>query len=190
MIFVRRTQKLSIDRVLLEAASHELTYSQIGATFDSELPTGFHHLHRTVQLGVGSLAFEKAKRGLRTWQLHKIPGVRVYPVAPIIALSTTVVVTIGAPFAAIAAPCRITRVVDDKSRYGFAYGTLPGHPEKGEEAFIVSLQSNNEVILQLTAFSAPGTQLTRVAGPLGRGFQCLATEGYARAMRSYMARPD
>jgi uncharacterized protein (UPF0548 family) len=30
-------------------------------------------------------------------------------------------------------PCRVVYVVDEPRRAGFAYGTLPGHPEIGGE---------------------------------------------------------
>jgi uncharacterized protein (UPF0548 family) len=33
----------------------------------------------------------------------------------------------------IRVPCRVVYVLDEPERRGFAYGTLPGHPESGEE---------------------------------------------------------
>jgi uncharacterized protein (UPF0548 family) len=36
------------------------------------------------------------------------------------------------------APCRVIYVVDQADQFGFAYGTLPGHPETGEVAFMVA----------------------------------------------------
>ena len=32
-------------------------------------------------------------------------------------------------------PCRVIYVDEDPGRFAFAYGTLPGHPERGEVAF-------------------------------------------------------
>ena len=37
----------------------------------------------------------------------------------------------------VRAPCRVVYVVDEPDRRGFAYGTLPGHAESGEERFVV-----------------------------------------------------
>ena len=34
------------------------------------------------------------------------------------------------------APCRVVYVIDEPDIRGFAYGTLPGHPESGEERFV------------------------------------------------------
>ena len=42
---------------------------------------------------------------------------------------TAVAAPIG-PLTAVAV-CRIVAVVDEPDRYGFAYGTLPGHTERG-----------------------------------------------------------
>jgi hypothetical protein len=53
------------------------------------------------------------------------------------------------PITAIA-PCRIVAVVDEPLRFGFAYGTLPGHPESGEEAFIID-NTDQAVIFQIVA---------------------------------------
>jgi uncharacterized protein (UPF0548 family) len=36
------------------------------------------------------------------------------------------------------APCRVIYTITEPRRKGFAYGTLPGHPESGEEAFTIS----------------------------------------------------
>jgi uncharacterized protein (UPF0548 family) len=41
--------------------------------------------------------------------------------------------------------------VDEPGRRGFAYGTLPGRPETGEEAFVVE-KTNDDVYLVIRAF--------------------------------------
>ena len=72
----------------------------------------------------------------------------------------TVVVTLGTGLASIVAPCRIIAVVDETARFGFAYGTLPGHPEQGEESFIATLAEDGLVRFGIKAFSRPGDPLT------------------------------
>jgi uncharacterized protein (UPF0548 family) len=54
----------------------------------------------------------------------------------------------------------------DEQRAGWAYGTLPGHPVLGEEAFVVSQDEDGSVWLDVLAFSRPVTWPTRAAGPL------------------------
>lgn len=85
------------------------------------------------------------------------------------------VVTLGTPWLASAAPCRIVGILDEPDRWGFAYGTLAGHPEQGEEAFVVSIGGDNAVRFRITAFSRPGDRITHLAGPVGRAAQRAGT---------------
>ena len=63
-------------------------------------------------------------------------------------------------------------VVDEADRQGFAYGTLEGHPERGEESFVIDRdQHTGAVTATVTAFSKPGKVSTRLLGPLGRVLQ-------------------
>ena len=54
---------------------------------------------------------------------------------------------------ALSAPVRVVYVIDGPDRRGFAYGTLPGHPESGEEAFLVERRPDGTVWCRITAFS-------------------------------------
>ena len=74
--------------------------------------------------------------------------------------------------------CRITRVVDTETTFGFAYGTLPHHPEQGEEAFLVHRRDDGSVVFEIVAFSRPATLPTRLIGPLGRRLQRRSIERY------------
>ena len=57
----------------------------------------------------------------------------------------------------VRAPCRVVYVVDEPDRRGFAYGTLPGHAESGEELFLVRYDpATDEVYAEVTAFSRHG----------------------------------
>lgn len=71
-------------------------------------------------------------------------------------------------------PARIVYVVDEAgppARYGFAYGTLPGHAEKGEERFLVEHHDDGAVVYDLRAFSRPGHPLTALGYPYARRLQ-------------------
>jgi uncharacterized protein (UPF0548 family) len=48
---------------------------------------------------------------------------------------------IGPKALAIAALCRIVGVIVEADKFGFSYGALPEHPERGEESFIVARSS-------------------------------------------------
>jgi uncharacterized protein (UPF0548 family) len=54
-------------------------------------------------------------------------------------------------------------------QYGFGYGTLPDHPERGEERFLVEWDRRDDSVwYDLTAFSRPGHWLARVGYPYTR----------------------
>jgi uncharacterized protein (UPF0548 family) len=164
------------------------TYADVGASLADLEPEGYHHDRYQIRLGRGPETFERAADGLRAWQAHTAPGFRVFPQDEEIQTGATVVVTLGTPFLALAAPCRIVRVLDEHTRWGFAYGTLPGHPEEGEEAFVVSISADQTVLFEIVAFSRPSDPLVRLSGPLGRCIQKGGTNGYLRALRRYVTR--
>jgi uncharacterized protein (UPF0548 family) len=67
----------------------------------------------------------------------------------------TAVLTIRFLGIAVTAPVRVVYVVDEPTRRGFAYGTLDGHPESGEESFVVDRTDDGSVWITITAFSRP-----------------------------------
>ena len=70
----------------------------------------------------------------------------------------------------------------EPDRVGFAYGTLPGHPERGEELFAVSLGDDDHVRLEVRAFSRPATWWVRLGAPVGRRVQDRITDRYVAAL--------
>lgn len=88
---------------------------------------------------------------------------------------------LGPPRLGVRIPCRVVQVVDEPHRGGFAYGTLPGHPETGEERFEVRRGPDGVVAFTVTAFSRPASALARAGGPLSRWVQGRMTERYLRA---------
>ncbi len=88
----------------------------------------------------------------------------------------------------ISAACRVIEVIDSGgsidaggTENGFAYGTLPGHPEIGEERFWVQRLPDDSVVAHIVAFSRPGRWFTRIGGPIGRIAQSRITERYLDA---------
>lgn len=177
-------------RLVEEVEGAELTYSDIGAALAGKRPDGFHHDRYEAVIGQGPEAFQRAVAGLKSWKAHRLPGMRVFPDDLEIRTGATVVVTLGTPIVSVAAPCRIVGVVDGQTRWGFAYGTLQGHPEQGEESFAVSMSPDGTVHFEIEAFSRPGDPLVRLSGPIGRGMQRGGTGAYLRALKRFVEDPD
>ncbi len=173
-------------RLVEDLETAEPTYSDIGATLGGACPVGFHHDRYEAVLSHGTQTFQRAVIGLKTWKAHRLPGMRVFPYDQEIRTGKTVVVTVGTPIAALAAPCRIVGVIDGQTRWGFANGTLPGHPEQGEESFAVSMSADQTVRFEIEAFSRPGDPFVRLSGPIGRGMQRGGTGSYLRALQRFV----
>jgi uncharacterized protein (UPF0548 family) len=91
--------------------------------------------------------------------------------------------TAGLRRAGLDIPCRVVWAVDEPDRRGFGYGTLPGHPESGEESFVVSLRPDGAVVYELRAFSRLATPFSRLGAPVSRRVQTLALDRYVAAVR-------
>jgi uncharacterized protein (UPF0548 family) len=82
---------------------------------------------------------------------------------------------------------RVVYMIDEPDRrFGFAYGTLPGHIEAGEERFLVEKDENGVVWYDLRAISRPRFWLTRLGYPLVRRQQRRFARDSQRAMRAWV----
>lgn len=75
------------------------------------------------------------------------------------------------------------QAVDGPDQTGFGYGTLPGHPEQGEESFTVERNIAGDVWFVVRAFSRPATWFARLGAPITRRIQESITDIYAQALR-------
>jgi uncharacterized protein (UPF0548 family) len=117
--------------------------------------------------------------------MHRRSGLVVAAEGPAVE-GRTVVLGLGMGLMLLIA-CRVVYVVDEPARRGFAYGTLPDHPEQGEEAFVVTQDDDGLVWFDIKAFSRPGALLVRWAGPVGRAIQSVAMTRYERAVARVVA---
>jgi uncharacterized protein (UPF0548 family) len=161
-----------------------LSYDEIGATFGVR-PAGYRHADDCLVLGTGDPTFERAVLGLRDWRAHRGTGITVVPDAAPIAVGTTVALALPLLGVHTLAACRIVAVVDDVTRFGFAYGTLTGHPERGEEAFVVE-RDGDIVRFRISAFSREADVLARLGAPVARLIQGRVTRAYLTALRTFV----
>jgi len=95
----------------------------------------------------------------------------------------TVLLLIGVGPLHAVAPCRVVYVVEEPDEFSFAYGTLPGHPERGEVAFTVRLDASGTVTFHVHSFSRAVDPLARLGAPLARRLQQRVTRGYLTALQ-------
>lgn len=181
-----------------------VTYGAVGATQAADLlrypPSGYRPVERRARIGHGDVRFEWACASAMSWGIQKGSGFRVTLAGgqPESHTGETVFGPDGTPFLrpgdtamlripivgplAIKAPVRVLYLVEEPKRRGFAYGTLPGHPEDGEEAFIVTQNDDGSVWLTVRAFSRPSSRRWWMVYPVLRLAQELLTRRYLRAL--------
>ncbi|MEU1227753.1 DUF1990 domain-containing protein [Streptomyces sp. NPDC005828] len=162
-----------------------LTYREVGATRTPEvLPAGYHHLRHSAVVGHGRAAFETAGAAVTTWRMHRASRARVRSDAERAEPGVRLEVALGAGPLRIGVPCEVIWTAYEENRTGFAYGTLSGHPECGEESFVVELEPDGSVRFTVTAFSRPAAWYTRLGGPVVPPLQ----HAYARLLGRTLGR--
>jgi uncharacterized protein (UPF0548 family) len=164
------------------------TYPEIGATREA-LPPGYHRVTERTVLGKGKGVFDAAGSALMNWSMHRRAGLAVAASAERVDVGVTAVMAVTLGPLGLVLPCRVVWTEDGPDRCGFAYGTLPGHPERGEESFVVQ-RDGDVVTLCIIAFSAPGNVAVRLAGPIPRYLQARATTRYQQSLASLSAEPS
>jgi uncharacterized protein (UPF0548 family) len=163
---------------LRDLAALPLTYAEVGATA-GPLPAGYHHVQKAAVIGRGRRRFEEAADAGMRWGMLRGAGLRVEATSDVAAVGSDVIVHLGP----VRAPCRVVYVVDDTDRRGFAYGTLPGHAESGEERFMVRYDpATEEVHAEVVAFSRHATWWSRLGSPVTSMIQRVVTDRYLRAL--------
>lgn len=185
MLRIRRPTSASLADLARKYAGASPTYEAVGATLSGEMPGGYVHDEESVFLGHGQAAFDIGRTALQNWAAHRGSGIVVSDGA-VLREGETVALAAPLPVGTALAVCRIVRVVDEPNRYGFAYGTLPLHPEQGEEAFLVERNDDDNVRFRIVAFSKPSFWAARLAPPAARRLQLKALRSYLRAMQHAM----
>ncbi len=174
MLSLRKPSTESIRDFLADQARRDLTYSAVGATAGKP-PAGYVVDHTRIQLGSGEQVFEAAKAALERWDQFRLGWLEARPPETPIRTGAVVAVLARAIGLWWLNACRIVSVVDQTGpvrRFGFAYGTLPGHAGTGEERFLVEWdRTDDSVWYDILAFSRPNHFLTRLGYPMVRRTQ-------------------
>lgn len=156
----------------------------------AEPPSAYNVDHNRILLGSGPKCFSSAIAALRQWKMFDLGWVHLcWDTTPIEPGSTVAVLVTHLGFWSMNA-CRIVYVIEehgDFERYGFAYGTLAEHAERGEERFLIEWdQKDDSVWYDLLAASKPGL-LAKFAYPYARRLQKRFAQESKQAMKRAMA---
>ena len=140
-----------------------LSYSEVGASLEMLAPSGFVATQHRRRLPDGS--FDAAKAALDAFAMFPA-WARPHGSSDLDAV-VVVVARVGLPVINL---CRIVRRVDTPKRYGFAYGTLRCHAERGEEAFMIE-RDGDAVWYSVFSFSRPAKVWLWLGYPVIRWLQ-------------------
>src|SRR5262245_60301289 len=147
MFRLRAPSDPDIRRFLASQRDLPFTYPEVGATRAAP-PAGYNVDHNRIQLGSGPEIFQRAVVALQRWEMFSIGWVRLcWPDTPAVGAIFGVAIRHFGFWSLNSA--RIAYVLEEDGpiqRYGFAYGTLPGHAECGEERFTVEWRHDDDTV--------------------------------------------
>ncbi len=170
MFFLGEPSSSEIDAFLARQGESSPSYEPVGLALGEAV--GYTLDRARGEIGRGEGDFERAKRAVREWRMFDLGWIRIFPDGAVIEPGTVVAVRarhLG--FRSLNA-CRVVYALPDSpTRFGFAYGTLADHAERGEESFAVELGSDGAVSYEIRAASRPASILARLGYPITRLLQ-------------------
>lgn len=174
MLSLNKPSPEALAEFLISQAKLDFSYSAVGATA-KQPPPGFVLDHTRIELGSGEPLYEAARAALERWQQFRLGWVEAWTPEPGFEPGQDVAILGWAVGFWWMNACRIVYTVNETeplARFGFAYGTLPGHVESGEERFLVEWDRESDLVsFDILAFSRPNHLLTRIGYPLVRRSQ-------------------
>ena len=162
------------------------SYNSVGVTQPGEASwstTGPRPFEKTLTVSDNPDAFEPLSQELMNWKIKTRSGFRIDPQDPVAQGKNYWLIATFGPLV-IKEPARIVEVIDEPARKGFSYGTLVGHPVSGEEAFVLSRNSDG-VFLTLRSVTAPGSGVWRLLFPITLVAQRVYRRRYSKALMTH-----
>lgn len=193
MFSFRKPKDREIRDYLSQRAAASFSYDCAGCTRNEMISRpGWNIDHERVLLGRGEEVFRRASVAIEQWQMFPQQIAKLcWPEMPREGLVVGVLYWAAPVRMWILFPARVVYLIRDTiqrdgrpiERFGFAYGTLPDHPERGEERFLVEWdQSDDSIWYDLYVFSQPAHWLARLGYPYTRWEQASFRRLSGRAM--------
>ena len=173
MFMARHPSSEGIQRFLDDSRGLPLSYEQIG--LDGDVASRYRVDEVRVAIGRGDRDFDTARAALLAWKQFEVGWVETFPPqAPLVVGTVVAVLFRHLGFWSLNG-CRVlypAAPANDRTRFGFAYGTLTSHAVAGEELFEVSIDPETDhVFYRIRATSWPRAPLARIGQPILRALQ-------------------
>ena len=159
-----------VDKFIASQKNLPFTYAEVGAT-NTTPPSGYNVDHNRILLGTGEAVYKAGVEALKRWRHFDLGWVTIVPRGVPVEVGATVAVKARAFGSWSLSASRVVYTIDEDRRFGFAYGTLPDHVERGEERFLIEWLPDDSVWYDILAFSRPKHPLVRLSAPLARMLQ-------------------
>jgi uncharacterized protein (UPF0548 family) len=180
MFLLSQPSETDIRQFIASQQDLPFSYPQAGATRNQpgnllSGPKGYTVDHNRTKLGDGEQTYQRAVAALQGWKQFDLGWVSLVPSGKPLEVGTIVAVrakTFG--FWSLNAARIVYLINEDQNgsvRFGFAYGTLPDHVERGEERFMVERHADDSVWYDILAFSRPKHPVVRLGFPVARLLQ-------------------
>jgi uncharacterized protein (UPF0548 family) len=167
---IREPTEADVARFIASQRDLPYTYAEVGATTATP-PAGYNVDNNRIQLGCGEATYKRAVEALNKWRHFELGWVTLVPSGVVVEVGATVAVKARAFGTWSLNATRVVYTIEESRRFGFAYGTLPDHVEKGEERFLVEWLEDDSVWYDILAFSRPQHPLVKLSAPLARRLQ-------------------
>jgi len=175
MFLIAEPNNKTVEEFLEAQRNASFSYSERGTTRYEATPPGYNIDHNRVQIGTGRDCFVRAIEAVRSWKMFDLTWMKIRRGNTPIETGETVAILINHfGFWSLNA-ARIVYVFEESGaveEYGFAYGTLTEHGERGEERFSVEYHEADETVwYDLYAFSQPNNFWAKIGYPFSRYLQ-------------------
>lgn len=189
MMLLRRPSVEFVAKYLRSQQAAPLSYDFVGASQsipDCSTPSDFVLDRRREQIGSGEAAWQRAKQAVQQWVMFQNGWTELHAPAGPPRIGNVVAMQTWLGGFWWLNPCRVLYEIDEDRRFGFGYGTLLDHVERGEERFLVERDADGRVWYDLASFSRPRHILLRLCYPLTRRVQLRFGVDSMRVMRSFV----
>ncbi|MEM7233026.1 MAG: DUF1990 domain-containing protein [Planctomycetota bacterium] len=172
MFRLRRPSLETIRAYLRAQSALPFSYPSVGGTAEGAKPKGFDIDRSSEVVGHGRDAYERVLRAVKHYEMFRLPWIEFEGHDDPVELEQTVATCVRFLGVWSVNPCRVVYVEPETAtRFAFAFGTLPGHSECGEERFCVELSETGEVRFTIDVFSKPQKIPVWLVYPLVRRVQ-------------------